>query len=103
VIHFVNVTFEHKIVVGLEEIRAISFECHQCKTRLTVSPDDIRAIPTACPHCNFSWRLPKDEQAGPPGSPPKNFAFGIKELKIRFTAEVIGFTILLEFDEPKFR
>ena len=45
-----DVTFERKIVVGLEEIRAISFECHKCKSRLTVSPDDLRDIPAACPH-----------------------------------------------------
>jgi hypothetical protein len=41
VIHCANVTFERKIVVGLEEIRAISFGCHQCKSvsrfRLTTS------------------------------------------------------------------
>ena len=102
VIQFSNVTFERKIVVGLEEIRAISFECHQCKSRLTVSPDDIRDIPATCPHCNFSWRLPEDPHAGPVASPPKNFAFGISELKIRFGADVIGFKILLEFDEPTF-
>ena len=100
-VHSAKVTFERKIVVGLEEIRAISFECHQCKSRLTVSPDDIRDIPTACPHCNFSWRLPEDAQLGPVASPPKTFAFGIKELKIRFRADVIGFKILLEFDEPR--
>jgi len=95
-----NVTFERKIVVGLEEIRAITFECHKCKSRLTVSPDDIRDIPIACPHCNFSWRLPEDPSAVPSGSLPKAFAFGIRELKIRFGADVIGFKILLEFDEP---
>lgn len=37
VIRCANVTFERKIVVGLEEIRPISLECHQCKSRLTVS------------------------------------------------------------------
>jgi hypothetical protein len=101
VVHFGNVTFERKIVVGLEEIRAITFECHKCKSRLTVSPEDIRDIPAACPHCNFSWRLPEDAAVMPAGSPPKVFAFGIRELKIRFGADVIGFKILLEFDEPR--
>ena len=38
--------------------------------------------------------------AVPSGSLPKAFAFGIRELKIRFGADVIGFKILLEFDEP---
>ncbi|HEY4878048.1 MAG TPA: hypothetical protein VIH97_02905 [Candidatus Acidoferrales bacterium] len=95
-------TFERKIVVGLEEIRAISFECHKCKSRLTVSPDDLRDIPAACPHCNFSWRQPIDPDAGPV-SPPKNFAVGIREIRIRFGADVIGFKILLEFDEPRTR
>ncbi|MGB7749934.1 MAG: hypothetical protein WCF88_00155 [Candidatus Acidiferrales bacterium] len=100
-VHSGNMTFERKIVVGLEEIRAITFECHKCKSRLTVSPDDIRDIPAACPHCNFSWRLPEDPSAAPSGSFPKAFAFGIRELKIRFGADVIGFKILLEFDEPR--
>jgi hypothetical protein len=101
VIDFGSVTFERKIVVGLEEIRAISFECHKCKSRLTVSPDDIRDIPSACPHCNFSWRLPEDSNAVPVASPPRNFAVGIREIRIRFGADVIGFKILLEFDEPR--
>jgi hypothetical protein len=100
VLRFGKVTFERKIVVGLEEIRAISFECHKCKSRLTVSPDDIRDIPASCPHCNFSWRQPIDPEAGPV-SPPRNFAVGIKEIRIRFGADVIGFKILLEFDEPR--
>jgi hypothetical protein len=102
VVHFRSVTFERKIEVGLEEIRAITLECHKCKSRLTVSPDDIRDIPAACPHCNFSWRLPEDATAVvPAGSPPKVFAFGIRELKIRFGADVILFKIPLEFDEPR--
>ena len=94
-------TFERKIVVGLEEIRAVSFECHKCSSRLTVSPDDIRDIPAACPHCNFSWRLPEDPNVEPTVSPLKSFAFGIREVKIRFGADVVGFKILLEFDEPR--
>jgi hypothetical protein len=101
VIHSGNVTFERKIVVGLEEIRAISFECHKCKSRLTASPDDIRDIPSACPHCNFAWRLPEDPNASAIASPPRNFAMGIREIRIRFGADVIGFKILLEFDEPR--
>ncbi|MFY9802044.1 MAG: hypothetical protein WA211_18325 [Candidatus Acidiferrales bacterium] len=100
-VHFGNVTFERRIVVGLEEIRAISFECHKCKSRLTVSPDDIRDIPAACPHCNFSWRLPEDANASPATSPPKNFAVAVREIKVRFGADVIGFKILLEIDEPR--
>jgi hypothetical protein len=73
------VTFERKIVVGLQEIRAISFECHKCKSRLTVSPDDIRDIPACCPHSNFPWRLPV--AAGvEPASRLKNFAVGINAL-----------------------
>ena len=71
--------------------------------RSRVSPDEIRDITTACPHRNFSWRLPEDAQAGPVVSPAKDFAFGISALKIRYGADVIGFKVLLEFDEPKFR
>ena len=94
-------TVERKIVVGLDEIRAITFECHKRKSRLTVSPDDICDIPVACPHCNFTWGLPQVPSAVPSGSSPKAFAFGIRELKIWIGADVIGFKILLEFDEPR--
>jgi len=53
----------------------------------------------ACPHCKFSWRLPEDVESGV-ASPPRSFAVAIKEIRIRFGADVIGFKILLEFDEP---
>jgi hypothetical protein len=41
-------TIEHKIVVGLDDIKAVIFECRQCRTRLVMSPDSA-AIPPRCP------------------------------------------------------
>lgn len=47
-------TFEHKIVVGLNDIKAISLECNKCQTRITLAPDGIE-VPLQCPKCGKIW------------------------------------------------
>ena len=51
-------TFERKIVVGLEDIASISLECAnvKCKQRITFSPDTRgKQIPSACGSCGYTW------------------------------------------------
>jgi hypothetical protein len=50
-------TIEHKIVVGLDDIRAVIFECRQCHTRVSMSPTDAIDIPAQCPqrNCASVW------------------------------------------------
>jgi hypothetical protein len=38
-------TVERKIIVGLEDIKAISFQCDACQYRVTMSPDEVKEIP----------------------------------------------------------
>ncbi len=52
-------TFEHKIIVGLNDIKAVILECTDqenkgCHARFSASPDMIQ-IPAKCPLCNATW------------------------------------------------
>jgi hypothetical protein len=49
-------TFERTIVVGLEDIQAVSFECHKCQSRITILPDKLRDIPEKCHNCGEAWK-----------------------------------------------
>jgi hypothetical protein len=44
---------EHKITVGLRDVKAVTFECLNCGGRLSVSPDKVR-MPERCPSCDTS-------------------------------------------------
>jgi len=50
------VTIEHSVIVGLDDIKAVIFECRGCKTRLVMSPDSA-SIPHHCPkqNCDVMW------------------------------------------------
>ncbi len=41
-------TFERNIVMGLEDVRAVSFRCNKCPFKITMSPDDVGEIPPKC-------------------------------------------------------
>jgi predicted RNA-binding Zn-ribbon protein involved in translation (DUF1610 family) len=49
-------TVEHKVVVGLDDIKAIVFECLKCGAKVTRSPDSGREVPYTCSECRISWR-----------------------------------------------
>ena len=97
-------TIERKIVVGLEDVQAISFECmgKGCGYRVTMSPDKAERIPESCGQCGLRW-WPENpyghisEKAWP-------FAKLLESLRaIRGwinSGSPLGFKILLEFKEP---
>jgi hypothetical protein len=104
-------TLDRKIILGIEDIKAISLECKKCQVRLTFNPDVAVNIPPHCPNlqCNADW-LP-------------NIAYGSHEPKdpvqLKLVRAIIatrmldkaseterpndtaGYRVLLEFDEPK--
>jgi len=83
---------ERRMVVGIEDIKAVSFECTSCKARLTRSPDSME-VPFTCPHCGAQWR------GHEPMEPPiVRIVVGIVQL--RKTPQK-GFKLLFEFEEPK--
>ncbi len=99
-------TIEHKIVVGLDDIKTVIFECKQCRTRVTMSPDEIR-IPLKCPKENCvsrAWIV------GSPSGLTSEYE-GSTAAHINFV-EAIGyirknkgaaFRVLLEFDDDDSR
>jgi len=91
-------TFEHRIVVGLDDIKAVSIECNQCHTRLTMSPDSIR-IPPHCQQCDSVWIVGDPTNYTAVTMPQLNFVNAISQIRKQLEKNGGGFRILLEFDE----
>ena len=102
-------TQEHFIVFGLDDIKALCFQCnHGCGGRLLVPPEkmDFDAI-RRCPLCQREW-LPDDavEQTGRVAAATVSafgaFLEGLKRLRMLANEGVtFGFTLLLQFEEPR--
>jgi hypothetical protein len=90
-------TLEHKIVVGLDDIKAVSFECKQCQTKVTISPDNIR-VPHHCQQCDSVWILGEPSNYLSVSSPYMNFVNAIGQIRKQL-ANGAPFKILLEFSE----
>ncbi|MGD0471556.1 MAG: hypothetical protein ABSA54_24535 [Terriglobales bacterium] len=93
-------TFENKIVVGLNDIKAVIFECSNCRARICVSPDKVQ-IPKECPSCNKGWRSAEKQSFLSDTSQEMNFIDALAKLRVLET-KPLPFRILLEFEEePK--
>jgi hypothetical protein len=95
-------TFERKIMVGLDDIRAIAFQCKQCEYRVTMSPDNLSGItvPQHCPN-GHDWNNGVNEALVIP--PILLFTSMLAKLRVLLKQGALGFTILFEFDEPQVR
>jgi hypothetical protein len=97
-------TFERKIVVGLEDIASISLECAnaQCKQRITFSPDTRgRQIPPSCSSCGHVWILHDvTVQFGVPGSLLGIFLQTVERIRAVNSSNPYGVRILLEYKDP---
>lgn len=95
-------TIEHKFVAGLDDILAVTLECAQCHTRLTMSPDDIR-IPKSCRHegCEAQWISGEPAEVASVTSPHFNLASAIRAIRKQLKKGA-AFRVLLEFggDDP---
>jgi hypothetical protein len=94
-------TFENKIVVGLDDIKAVIFECADpaCGTRISVRPEALR-VPEKCAHCGANWRgklnITKESV-----SPYESLCSSVSEIRARMASNsgTAKFRILLEFQE----
>jgi len=93
-----DVTFERKILVGLEDIKAISFQCEKCQYRITMSPDDIRGLPEYCLG-GHPWAVGIEEESLAP--PLRKFTKSLERLRVLLNQKALGFRILFELDELK--
>jgi hypothetical protein len=91
-------TVERKIIVGLEDIKAISFQCDACQYRVTMSPDEVKEIPKNCSN-GHRWLAGEAEATVVPLVLKAVSMFAA--LRILVGQNVLGFRVLLEFDEPK--
>lgn len=96
-------TIERRIIVGIEDIKGVCFECLDCHLRITVNPDQIGHVPSQCSRCRKAWLIrnpgARDEVSD---SPFVSFASAIERIR-NLNKEGIsqGFRILLEFEEPR--
>jgi hypothetical protein len=93
------VTREHRIIAGLDDIKAVTLECRHCRTRVSLAPDNIRAVhqfPKQCPHCNQQWVGEIAESTTAPKSPYLRLCSAVASIRER--GADAPFRILLEFE-----
>lgn len=93
-------TVEHRIIAGIDDIKAVVFECVKCQSRVCRSPDRVGDIPYAC-ECGQQWRpqgLP--ESVGSLEPDFIRFVKAIPTLRMLKREHPLGFKILFEFEEP---
>jgi len=90
-------TVERKVVIGLDEIKAIIFQCIKCGSRMCIPPDKFDSIPSQFPNGHaMLTQFPPDFA----GSTLLAFLTGLRKLREPLY-ETAGFKIFLEFEEPK--
>jgi hypothetical protein len=95
-------TIERRLIVGIEDIKGVCFQCLSCHARTTVAPDKIGDIPATCPRCNEVWIAfrPSGHEIVA-ASPFVNLTNSIQRIWALDKEGVLhGFRVLLEFEEP---
>lgn len=93
-------TFEHRILVGFDKIKALVFECNRCHSRTAIPVEKLESVPV-CPN-GHTWNTDVEMLIG-----QKSFFDVLMNLVRKFgnrddrLNKESGFTILLEFEEPK--
>jgi|HubBroStandDraft_6_1064221.scaffolds.fasta_scaffold22173_4 hypothetical protein len=86
---------ERRIIFGLGDIKAVTFACHACQSRLSFSPDEMIKIPQHC-NCGQRWVIGDV----PTNSPFRKFTDSLYAVRNTIKPETAGFRLLLEFEEP---
>ena len=92
-------TYEHKIIIGFDEIKAIIFECNQCKCKTVIVPEELNTTPNSCPK-GHSWDWNVITEYRDFGSPFVGFFKFFRFLREASLSERVGFKILFELDVP---
>jgi len=94
-------TVEHRILVGIDDLKAITFECLKCKARITLLPNDKLGVPDSCSACSAVWKASSPSSNVTVSAPAAiTFVDAIKRLVLLAAEPQAAFKILLEFDEP---
>lgn len=95
-------TFEHKIVVGFDDLKAVSFQCKNCGARMSIQAKSLRDVPLACGSCNAGWRTASGAGQGMTAeSAAQGLVEAIVSLRVLIRENQDLFRVLLEFEEPK--
>jgi DNA-directed RNA polymerase subunit RPC12/RpoP len=93
---------EHRIIVGLDDVKAISLKCLKCHTKVTFEADSKVDVPLSCGHCGNPWRSEQAQRgAWASDSAVLSFVQVIPTIRAFLAERVHGFNVLLEFEEPK--
>ncbi len=92
-------TFEHRIVCGLNEIKFIVFECKSCGARVSLAAQNTARPPAKCPNDHaWDWNSYLGYQSTE--SPFIALLSSLKKLADPSLKDV-GFKVLIEFEKPK--
>ncbi|MHB8413169.1 MAG: hypothetical protein ACYDDI_14650 [Candidatus Acidiferrales bacterium] len=87
-------TFEHRLLVGFEEIKSVVFECRACKTRVSIPIEEFNGSPLLCPK-QHAWDI--SDAIVQPMPAFKVLASLLKQLGNADFQGKIGFKVFLEF------
>ena len=96
-------TVERRMIFGIDDIRAVTFQCSSCKTRITIPADSLREVPRQCTSCDAVWWRGDEIATHVSTSGPAAMAFiqAIRTLATMMREKKDAFRILLELEEPK--
>ncbi|HLV89214.1 MAG TPA: hypothetical protein VKV39_19680 [Candidatus Sulfotelmatobacter sp.] len=100
-------SYEQKILLGLEDVRSICFQCKKCEAKVSLSPDSGLSPPPRCLQCQAEWikDAPHASYLGQlmPEQQPELIKFlkTLAYMRKTDSSSNFGFRILLEFDAPK--
>lgn len=91
-------TFEHKLLVGFNEIKAVVFECNQCRVRTSIPIEQFTRPPLTCAqqHVWNTNRPTIDNKTALDA-----LVMLLKYLSAEDFSRSAGFNIFLEFDAEK--
>lgn len=97
-------TSERRLLIGFDDIRAVTLECKACGARLTIAPEKASADAlAACPQCRETW-VPGNQASGNAyGTPVTQFLHLLPELVAAAnpnTPSRYRVRVLLEIAEP---
>jgi len=96
-------TIERRMIVGIDDVKAVRFECSKWGARTPIAVGSLREVPQQCPSCNEVWWRSNDFVTHVTTTGPAASAF-IQEVRVLAAItrdKKDAFRILLEFEEPK--
>lgn len=97
-------TRQHRVIVGLEDIVAVTFECTSCRSRISFPASSIpREPPRICPTCNRSWWSSTELSTNVSTSAPALVSLmqAIVTLRVLLRENQESVKVLLEFDSEE--